>query len=315
MRKKPAICDATSATRSSPVPGGASTRGTTSSRSATSSRKLRAVRSRPPVSDDRTAATTAGWCGESQIPITVRASASPSSCTGTASNEPAIDAGSIGRATASTSNCCFVRSSGVPAPRSTPASLRSLGSCVVEPVVGETRPRAALRIRSRVVDGPGRRPGRVGGTAGSTVMACVDVGSRRRDPARPRRTTRRCPGRATSARSFRMGRHLLQCLDRVAEREHVADPLEPLRQLVARHQQPHNSSCGMTITGMNCTAWNSVRANALHNRPRATPRTAFSTAMRITQNALPCVVRLRNPERTPHASAACAAAAIEKAVP
>ncbi len=127
MRNNPAICDATSATRSSPVPGGASTRGTTS-RSATSSRKLRSSRSRPPVSADRTAATTAGWCGESRYrspcgraPHRVRA---PARLRTSRRSTPGPSVGPrLRRATAAS-----FRSSGVPAPSRHRHRLRSLGS-------------------------------------------------------------------------------------------------------------------------------------------------------------------------------------------
>src|SRR3990172_4816840 len=36
--------------------------------------------------------------------------------------------------------------------------------------------------------------------------------------------------------------------------------------------RPQSRICGSTKAGMNCTAWNSVRANALANRPSAMPR-------------------------------------------
>ncbi len=43
-------------------------------------------------------------------------------------------------------------------------------------------------------------------------------------------------------------------------------------------KRPHSRICGITRAGMNCTAWNSVRANAETNRPSAQPRTALATA-------------------------------------
>ncbi len=66
---------------------------------------------------------------------------------------------------------------------------------------------------------------------------------------------------------------------------------------------------------MNCTAWNSVRAKALHNRPSPTPSTALMIAMRNTSPGLPAVSSPRNQNETMQARVACAAAAIENAVP
>jgi hypothetical protein len=43
--------------------------------------------------------------------------------------------------------------------------------------------------------------------------------------------------------------------------------------------------------GMNCTAWNSVRANALTNSPSDIPSTPFAIASSATQKADPAVVR------------------------
>src|SRR5262245_43896426 len=57
---------------------------------------------------------------------------------------------------------------------------------------------------------------------------------------------------------------------------------------------PHRSTWGSTTTGMNWTAWNSVRANALLNRPRATPSTALAMAMRMTR---PGATEGEQPER------------------
>ena len=47
--------------------------------------------------------------------------------------------------------------------------------------------------------------------------------------------------------------------------------------------RPHSSSCGRTTAGMNCTAWNSVRANALTKSPRAMPRSAFRDRQRADE--------------------------------
>jgi hypothetical protein len=46
---------------------------------------------------------------------------------------------------------------------------------------------------------------------------------------------------------------------------------------------------GKTTAGMNCTAWDSVLANALRKRPSAMPRTAFPTAIRTTAQTGPSV--------------------------
>ncbi len=71
----------------------------------------------------------------------------------------------------------------------------------------------------------------------------------------------------------------------------------------------------MTSTGMNCTAWNSVRANALHNSPRETPSTATSTAVTSTHATDPALVTPSSQNATAHASPAWSAAATENALP
>lgn len=68
-------------------------------------------------------------------------------------------------------------------------------------------------------------------------------------------------------------------------------------------------------SGMNWTAWNSVRAKALHRSPSPTPSTALTMAMPITRSGLPAVSKPRNQNATTHARLAWAAAASEKAVP
>jgi hypothetical protein len=55
--------------------------------------------------------------------------------------------------------------------------------------------------------------------------------------------------------------------------------------------KPHRKTWGSTITGMNCTAWNSVRANALASSPSATPSTASTTAMSTTSQIEPVTSR------------------------
>jgi hypothetical protein len=46
---------------------------------------------------------------------------------------------------------------------------------------------------------------------------------------------------------------------------------------------PASSSCGSANAGMNCTAWNSVRAKALANSPSAMPSQASSS---VTRNSV-----------------------------
>ena len=60
--------------------------------------------------------------------------------------------------------------------------------------------------------------------------------------------------------------------------------------------RPQSSSCGKTIAGMNCTAWNSVRANALTNRPSAIPSRAFATASTTTRQLAPGDVQAEHAE-------------------
>ena len=65
---------------------------------------------------------------------------------------------------------------------------------------------------------------------------------------------------------------------------------------------------------MNCTAWNSVCANALTNSPRAIPRSALATASTPTSHA-PCgESRPRNANPTTQTTAACTAASSPKAI-
>ena len=51
--------------------------------------------------------------------------------------------------------------------------------------------------------------------------------------------------------------------------------------------RPHSRNCGSTKAGMNCTAWNSVRANPLASRPSAVPSTASATATITSTHAGP----------------------------
>ena len=62
-------------------------------------------------------------------------------------------------------------------------------------------------------------------------------------------------------------------------------------------------SAGSRAAGMNCTAWNSVRANALTNSPSAVPSTASTTATTTEQPDRPGDVEAEQPdaERRPRA--------------
>ena len=60
---------------------------------------------------------------------------------------------------------------------------------------------------------------------------------------------------------------------------------------------PQSRICGNTNAGMNCTAWNSVRANALARRPSAIPSTALATASTTTSHARAAGVEAEQPER------------------
>jgi hypothetical protein len=66
---------------------------------------------------------------------------------------------------------------------------------------------------------------------------------------------------------------------------------------------------------MNWTAWNSVRANALENRPRVLPRTAFPTASMAISHGGPAVSRPSRRNATSETSVACTAAASANAAP
>ncbi len=54
---------------------------------------------------------------------------------------------------------------------------------------------------------------------------------------------------------------------------------------------PPSRICGNTISGMNCTTWNSVRANALANRPSVLPSTASVTATATMSQGSPLISR------------------------
>ncbi len=66
---------------------------------------------------------------------------------------------------------------------------------------------------------------------------------------------------------------------------------------------------------MNCTAWNSVRANALTNRPSDIPSRAFPTASATTAAVEPATCRPSSPKATAEVITACSVATIAKAIP
>ena len=69
------------------------------------------------------------------------------------------------------------------------------------------------------------------------------------------------------------------------------------------------------MAGMNCTAWNSVCANALTNRPSAVPRTAFATASAATTARGPCTSRPSAPKVSAETTPAWRAATSANAAP
>src|SRR6202022_4521177 len=50
---------------------------------------------------------------------------------------------------------------------------------------------------------------------------------------------------------------------------------------------PLRSTCGTTTSGMNCTAWNSVRENVLRKIPRLTAASTISSSIRKIRSTLP----------------------------
>ena len=50
---------------------------------------------------------------------------------------------------------------------------------------------------------------------------------------------------------------------------------------------PESNICGTTTRGMNCTAWNSERANMLRKMPRLTAAIAISASMPKIKSTLP----------------------------
>jgi hypothetical protein len=69
-------------------------------------------------------------------------------------------------------------------------------------------------------------------------------------------------------------------------------------------KSPHRKIWGKTTAGMNCTAWNSVCANALTRSPSVLPSTAFATARTTTSHSGPAVSRPRSPNASKETSVA-----------
>ena len=65
-------------------------------------------------------------------------------------------------------------------------------------------------------------------------------------------------------------------------------------------KNPHRNSWGMMKTGMNWTAWNSLRAKALATRPSAMPTKAPAPVTSTTQGALASVLTPRKKSPTNH---------------
>ncbi len=84
---------------------------------------------------------------------------------------------------------------------------------------------------------------------------------------------------------------------------------------VAATKRPQSSNCGSTIAGMNCTAWNSVVANALTNRPSAIPSVAFADRERDDRPLRPGDVQTEQPEGEQRDDRRLHAASSPKATP
>ena len=65
--------------------------------------------------------------------------------------------------------------------------------------------------------------------------------------------------------------------------------------------------------GMNCTAWNSVRAKPLASSPRAVPSTASTTATTTSSHSGPATSRSHTQTANPVATTACTMASRPKA--
>ena len=73
-------------------------------------------------------------------------------------------------------------------------------------------------------------------------------------------------------------------------------PRGPAASRRAATNSPHSRICGITTAGMNCTAWNSVRANADTNSPSAVPSTASATATTTSIQTGPDTSRPSTPD-------------------
>ena len=92
---------------------------------------------------------------------------------------------------------------------------------------------------------------------------------------------------------------VLHRVDGVRQRQHVADRLEHRRQRSRGARTARTAgSAGARTAGMNCTAWNSVCAKALTNRPSAVPSTASTTATTPSSQTGPSTSRPSSPTLT-----------------
>ena len=79
-------------------------------------------------------------------------------------------------------------------------------------------------------------------------------------------------------------------------------------------KSPQSRSWGKTSAGMNWTAWNSVVANALTNRPSDIPSRALPIASRTTAHLGPATLRSSRPNATTETSVTWTAAKRAKAI-
>ena len=108
------------------------------------------------------------------------------------------------------------------------------------------------------------------------LTAYAGAGSRHRAPAPADRQpddaeVAPCPGADPRRR-----RDAAHRVDGVGQREHDETACSTSSISSRGTSRPQSRNCGSTNAGMNCTAWNSVAANALTNRPSAMPSSASS---------------------------------------
>ena len=145
--------------------------------------------------------------------------------------------------------------------------------------VGGDRAACVVEVRDRAVphqvEAPAHGPRIVARRRGSG-RPCA-AASRRRVRARGRSQPTTIAMSSTSRpETSGSTREAVHRVDRVRERQHGGDRLEhgrPSRR--AGRAARRGGTAGGRTPGMNWTAWNSVRAKALTNRPSAMPSTAF----------------------------------------